>query len=139
MGRIYGIDYGRARIGVARSDPMHTLASPHTTIKAGKNNKESIERLLLEIDIDSCEKFIVGLPTHLSGKESEMSQEVRKFCEELEKMTGKPIQFWDERMSSLEADRTMRENNINRKKRAKVIDTLTATILLQSYLDSAFF
>lgn len=139
MGRVFGIDYGRARIGVARSDPMHTLASPHTTIKAGKNHKESIERLLKEIDIETCDKFIVGLPTHLSGKESEMSQEVRAFCKELETMTGKPIQFWDERMSSLEADRTMRDNNINRKKRAQVIDTLTATILLQSYLDSAFF
>lgn len=134
MGRIYAIDYGRARIGLAHSDKSHIIASPAATIKAGKTVEESVNAVLAEISLDECDCFVIGLPLHMSGKESEMSQEVRKFATILEEKSGKKIHFIDERMSSLEVDRTMREGSVRRKERAKVKDILSATLLLQSYL-----
>lgn len=135
MGRIYAIDYGRARIGLAHSDKQQIIASPAATIKAGKTLEASVEAVLSEVKLNECDCFVIGLPLHMSGKESEISQEVRAFALLLEEKTGKQVHFIDERMSSLEVDRTLRENALRRKKRAKVIDTLSATVLLQAYLD----
>lgn len=135
MGRIYAIDYGRARIGLAHSDKSQLIASPAATVRAGKTLEASITALLAEVKLDECDCFVIGLPLHMSGEESEMSQEVRKFAALLEEKTEKKVHFIDERMSSLEVERTMREHSINRKNRAKVKDTLSATLLLQSYLD----
>lgn len=134
MGRVYAIDYGRARIGLARSDIMKCIASPFDTVKAGKNPEESA-KLIAPLLVD-CEHVVVGLPLHLSGKESEMSQEVRVFTKTLESLLEAPISFFDERLSTAEVDRTMRESAISRKKRAKQIDTLSATLILQSFLDT---
>jgi len=136
MARIYAIDYGRARIGLAHSDKSQIIASPAATVKAGKTLTLSVDAVLKEVKLDECDCFVIGLPLHMSGKESEMSQEVRKFAAILEERSGKKVHFFDERMSSMEIDRTMRENSINRRNRAKVKDTLSATLILQSFLET---
>jgi len=133
--RIIGIDYGRARIGIAQSDPMGILASPLPTIKAGKEHKESIEKILSNLE-DPIEAFVVGLPLHMSGRESEMSREVRKFAKLLEEISGKKIYLVDERLTSTFVEKEMGRAGINRKKRAQNVDALSAVVILQSYLES---
>jgi len=134
MGRVVCLDYGRAKIGLAITDPMKIIASPIGIIKAGKNVEESakltIERLKEWSDI---EKVVIGLPLHMSGKESQMSEEVRKFAKLLE--IEFPIALFDERLSSAGAERLMSDHGLNRKKRAQLSDTLAATQLLQSFLN----
>ncbi len=136
MGKILGIDYGRARIGLALSDLSHILASPHGKIKTGKSHKDSSRALLKIIEENSVEQIVIGLPLLLSGKDSETTLNVRAFAEELKKISQLPITLWDERLTSKEVERTMMEAKVNRKKRAAHVDTLSATLILQSYLDS---
>ncbi len=138
MGRIYALDYGRARIGLAQTDKSQIIASPTGTVKAGKTLLDSVMAVLAEIKLEECDCFVIGLPLHMSGEESEMSQEVRKFASILEEKSEKKVHFFDERMSSLEVERTMKSDSVSRKNRAKVKDTLSATLILQSYLESRY-
>ena len=134
--RLVGIDYGRARIGVAKSDPMGIIASPLPTIKAGKNHKESIQKILSSIE-DPIEVFVVGLPLHLSGRESEMSKEAREFAQLLEEISGKKVHLVDERLTSTLVEKEMGRAGVNRKKRAQNVDALSAVVILQNYLESS--
>ena len=135
MGKTAGIDYGRARIGVAFSDLMGMLASPRDPIKAEGSPEKSGE--LVARALSEAEAFVVGLPLHMSGKESELSLEARRFASALEEHSGKKVILWDERLSSAGADRLMKEQGgLSRKRRAAKIDSMSATLLLQSYLDS---
>jgi len=134
MGRIAALDYGRARIGVAISDETKFLARPLVCLS---NTKQIYELLLKELSKHGMiETLVIGLPLQLNGKEGEMAQEVRRFAEELKKHLPFPILFWDERLSSLQADRTLRDADLSRKKRAALSDTMSAAVILQSYLDS---
>ena len=84
------------------------------------------------------ELLVVGLPLLLNGKEGEMAQEARKFSEALQSAFQIPVILWDERLTSSQADRMMKEDDRSRKERSKSIDTLSATLILQNYLDSKF-
>lgn len=136
MGRIVCLDYGRARIGLATTDAMKIIVSPVGVIKAGKNVKESamltIKRLEEWSDI---ERIILGLPLHMSGKESEMSKEVREFATELESLTQIPIQLMDERLTSAGAEKLMSSHGVSRKKRSEQSDAMAAAELLRSYIN----
>lgn len=134
-GRILGIDYGRARIGLALSDPMQLISNSLTTLRA-KGTPEASAPLLAPIleEHFPC-LIIVGLPLHMNGSTSEMSDEVLKFIEALKKVTTIPISTLDERLTSMQADRFLKEANLNRKERARKVDALSAQILLQSWLD----
>ena len=135
MGRILSIDYGMARIGLALSDPAQIIASPLKTIKTGKDLETTVQMLLKEIADHSVESLLVGLPLLLSGKDSETTQIVRAFAALLEEKSGLPLILWDERLSSKEVERVLTMGEVKRKKRAQHIDTLSATLILQSYLD----
>ncbi|MDX8431628.1 MAG: Holliday junction resolvase RuvX [Candidatus Algichlamydia australiensis] len=135
--RYIGIDYGRARIGIAKSDPMGILASPLPTIKAEKEHKDSIQKILSSLE-DPFEAFVVGLPLHLSGNESEMSKEVRLFAKLLEEVSGKRVHLIDERLTSTLVEKEMGRAGINRKKRAQNVDALSAVVILQSWLEANF-
>ncbi|GAB5411712.1 MAG: Holliday junction resolvase RuvX [Chlamydiales bacterium] len=134
--RFVGIDYGRARIGVAKSDPMGIIASPLPTIQAGKNHKESIQKILSIVE-DPIEAFVVGLPLHMSGRESEMSKEAREFAKLLEEISGKKVHLVDERLTSTLVEKEMGRAGVNRKKRAQNVDALSAVVILQNYLESS--
>lgn len=132
MGRIASIDYGRARIGLAISDERKIIALPLITIPAG-DNKKIHEELSKRGTLDA---LVIGLPLMLNGKEGEMAIEVRSFAEKLKEFFSIPILFWDERLTTAMGDRLMKDADLNRKQRSQKIDTLSATLILQNYLDA---
>ena len=134
MGRIAAIDYGRVRVGLAISDETRFLARPLVCLQNTKQLSLLIVQELAKHGM--VDAIVLGLPIQMNGKEGEMAQEVRKFAEELKKHTTLPIVFWDERLTSAQADRTLREAEFSRKRRAELSDTMSATVILQSYLDS---
>ncbi|NGX45731.1 MAG: putative pre-16S rRNA nuclease [Chlamydiae bacterium] len=137
MGRIVGIDWGRARIGVAVSDESKFLASPLKTLNTTPKFLDTIKLLAEEIEsVEKLEAVVIGLPLKMSGEESPMSVEVRAVKAELEKTLSAPIILWDERLTTAGVERTLRDAGIKRKKRAQIVDTLAACTILQSYLDS---
>lgn len=134
MGRVLGIDFGMKRIGLARSDPMKIIASPLKTITAGKNLEETVD--LVTKELEGVELIILGLPLLLSGKDSDTTKMVREFATLLETKSGLPLILWDERLTSKQVEKLMIEGNVSRKKRAAHVDTMSATLILQNYLDT---
>lgn len=140
--RILAIDYGLARIGLALSDESQMIASPLTTMKAEKQSEKTVKKLIEELERHQkqfqyeLEEIVVGLPLLFSGKSGLLADEVHHFVELLKKSLSTPIRTWDERLTSVQADRAMRESStMSRKKRAQSVDSVAAVILLQSYLD----
>jgi putative holliday junction resolvase len=132
MGRLLGIDYGRVRVGIAISDESRFLSRPLCCLE---NKKEFVDKLKLELKAYKVDAIVVGLPLLMNGKDSPMTDEVKKFSEYLGKVMELPIILWDERLTSAEVERTMRDAGVSRKKRAESSDTLAASLILQSYLD----
>lgn len=143
--RILGIDFGMKRIGLALSDEMKILASPLKTFQAFRKMEETIEALVKELkqhEVDrsyELEAIVVGFPLKMSGNMSLISDEVNIFVKALEEAISIPIIKWDERLTSVLADRAMMEGSFTRKKRTQKLDELSAVIILQNYLDSLRF
>jgi putative holliday junction resolvase len=142
MGRILAIDFGHVRIGLALSDPLNMFASPLPNISGSKNPSLAAQNAAAGIkEISQTKKIeieliVVGLPLHLDGSESERSKEVRLFCEALSQLIPIKIKLFDERMTTVQAERSLIEANVSRKNRTRKIDGVSSTILLQSFLDS---
>jgi putative Holliday junction resolvase len=137
MSKVIAIDYGLARMGLAISDASRTIAFPIEAISGG-DAKTAVKNLLqaLESRLGEVDQFVVGLPLHLDGNEGTMAVQAKRFARELEEILGKPVQLWDERLSTCHAEKCLKEGNLTRKKRSKKVDSVAATILLQSYLDT---
>ena len=134
-GRIMGLDVGDKTIGVAVSDLMGRTAQGVKTVKrVGK--KKDIEELKAIIKERQVNKIVSGLPKNMNGTLGPQGEKVIKFCELLEEETGIKIEYWDERLSTVAAERSLIEADVRRDKRKKVIDMLAAVIILQGYLDS---
>ncbi|MEW9077824.1 Holliday junction resolvase RuvX [Terrisporobacter glycolicus] len=133
-GRIMGLDIGDKTIGVAVSDIMGLTAQGVTTIKrvGKKKDIEEIKRIISEKQVN---KIVSGLPKNMNGTVGSQGEKVQKFCELLKEETNLPIEFWDERLSTVAAERSLIEGNVRRENRKKVIDMLAAVIILQGYLD----
>jgi len=137
LARLLGFDYGRARIGVAVSDETQIIVSPFCVIYVEKKLPLAVKQIKLKTDpLGPFEQLVVGLPLLLNGKEGEMAHEARLFAQMLEKEFQLPVTFWDERLTSSQAEKLMKEDNRSRKQRSKAIDTLAATLILQNYLDA---
>lgn len=95
----------------------------------------SLDELLILLSEYEVEQFVIGLPLHLSGHESPMSLAARKFADTLAGRTGKPVTFIDERLTSKTAEALLREQDMNRKRQKTCVDTVSATLILQSYLE----
>ena len=134
-GRIMGLDIGDKTIGVAVSDLMGLTAQGVTTIKrvGKKKDIEAIKQIIAEKQVN---KIVSGLPKNMNGTVGPQGEKVQKFCELLKEETNLPIEFWDERLSTVAAERSLIEGNLRRENRKKVIDMLAAVIILQGYLDS---
>ena len=134
-GRLAGIDYGTVRVGIAISDPGRRLASPLDNYNRQSSDADSafFQRLVAEEDIRG---FVVGLPLHMSGDESQKSIEARAFGKWLHEATGLPIRFHDERFSSAGADAFLAAGGLTAKKRKNRRDMLAAQIILSSFLES---
>ena len=123
-GRIMGLDVGDKTIGVAVSDLMGLT---------GK--KKDIEELKAIIKEKQVNKIVSGLPKNMNGTLGPQGEKVIKFCELVKAETGIDVEFWDERLSTVAAERSLLEADVSRQKRKKVIDMLAAVIILQGYLD----
>lgn len=133
--RILGLDVGLRRIGLALSDPLGITAQGIETLVRGnlKSDLARLSRLAEEHDVGL---FVVGLPLHMSGEESRQGGWVKEFAARLEERSGVPVRLWDERLTTVEASRVLRQSGISIEKRAKAVDRLSAVLILQSYLDS---
>lgn len=139
--RIVSLDYGLARIGMALSDETKMLAMPWKTIEAYKKTTHTLSCVLKEIraieENYGCtvEEVVIGLPLMMSGKAGHLADEVCHFVLEFEKISSIPITKWDERLTTVQAERALLETSMSRKKRSQVVDNVASVIILQNYLD----
>ena len=133
-GKYLGVDYGDVRTGLAECDVSGLLASGITTIKEGGMRKTAI-RVAKEAEIRSCKKIVIGLPKNMDGTMGERTEVIRTFAEILGELTSIPIDFFDERMSTMIAYRYLGATETFGKKRKDAVDTLSAEIILQGYID----
>ncbi len=135
MGRVLAIDYGEKRMGIALSDPLKITAQPFETIEVVSLKKAANEIASL-VKREDVEEIILGMPYRADGSEGDMAKRVREFAEMLEKRVRVPVKFVDERMTTRAVERMLIEGGVNREKRKKVKDKLSATYLLEGYLES---
>lgn len=133
--RILGVDFGRKRAGVAVSDSLLLLAHARETLHYRKR-RELLEHLRAIIAAENIGLIVVGLPRHLSGEEGDLTAQVKDFAAELEAQSRLPVITWDERLSSRQAERILREQNPRKHRGKETIDQVAAVLILQSYLDS---
>lgn len=136
MGRVVSLDYGLARIGIAISDESKMISAYQKVLQTEKSTALTLKKLIAELSQYKIDELIIGLPLHMNGKMSFLADEVMHFIELLKTAFSCPIKTWDERLTTVQAERSLKESNLSRKKRSKVVDAVTATIILQSYLDS---
>ncbi len=134
-GRIAGIDFGTVRIGIALSDRGQTLASPYENYNRRGPDHDS-RRFVRLVEEEAIALFVVGLPVHLSGLESQKSIEAREFGAWLGEVTGVPVEFFDERFTSSEAEQHLLDAQLTKKRRKRRLDMLAAQIMLCAYLES---
>lgn len=133
-GAIAGLDLGTKTLGVAVSDGLRGVASPLTTIKRSKFTADA-QALLKIVEDRALVGLILGLPRNMDGSEGPRAQSTRAFARNLERLTPLPISFWDERLSTVAAERALLEGDTSRKRRAEVIDQVAAGYILQGALD----
>jgi putative holliday junction resolvase len=131
-----GIDYGRKRIGLALTDPTHTIASPLGTVSRREGKRPPWPELKRLIETHAVDRVVIGLPLGLDGNESPWTLEVRDFGAELTRRTGLPVEWVDERLSSVVAERSVRGIGLKRSQREEKerVDAAAAAILLRQYL-----
>ena len=133
--RILALDVGKRRIGVAVSDELGVTAQGLDTIQR-TNNREDYAVLARLAAQKNAGLFLVGNPVHMSGEEGRQAEWVRGFAAVLSERTGLPVKMWDERLTTVAAERVLRQSGISLEKRKRAVDRLSAVILLQSYLDA---
>ncbi len=138
MMRILGLDYGSKTVGVAVSDPLGLTAQAVETIWRKQENKlrRTLARICELIEEYQAELLVVGYPKNMNNTIGERAQKSLEFKEMLEKKTGLPVVMWDERLTSVEANRTLMEAGVRRENRKQYMDELAAVFILQGYLDS---
>ncbi len=135
MKRIMGIDYGSARIGVALSDELQMLAHPTETIVVAKVN-DPLARIAALVSEKNVELIVVGLPRHMNGDEGASADEANGFAEKLKAKVECEVRTWDERLSTMAAQRALHEAGKSVRESRGYIDQVAAQMILQGYLDS---
>ena len=135
--RIMGLDYGSKTVGVAVSDALGLTAQGIEIVRRKSENKlrqtlARIEEIAKEYGV---EKIVLGFPKHMNNDIGERAEKSLEFKEMLERRTGLPVVMWDERLTTVEADRTMMETGIRRENRKEYVDMIAAVFILQGYLD----
>ena len=133
--RVMALDVGDKTIGVAVSDALLLTAQSRPTIRRKDlpSDVETLRRLAMENEVH---EIVVGQPLHMNGKESPQSQKVARFVDELHKVVDLPVIFWDERLTSFEAEQHLEQMGLNWRQRREQVDKIAAMIILQNYLDS---
>jgi len=133
--RILGLDVGSKRIGVAVSDPLGITAQGLDTIQR-QNKRRDREALRAVLSKYEVAEIVVGLPLRLTGAEGTQSEKMREFADDLKTQFGLPVHLWDERWTSTEANRLLRETNLSIEKRGKAVDRMAAILILQSWMEA---
>src|SRR3954454_11284067 len=133
-GRILALDVGKKRIGLAVSDELGLTAQGLETLHRNRirDDLATLQELSRKLDIGT---LLIGKPLHMSGDESRQSQYTREFADRLATQTSLPVVFWDERLTSAEAERALRETGASLDQKKKSVDRLAAMLLLESYLE----
>lgn len=136
-----GLDYGSKTVGVAISDPLGVTAQGIETIERKEENKlrqtlARIEALVKEYEV---EKIVLGFPKNMNNTIGERAEKSLELKEKLERRIGVPVIMWDERLTTVEAERTLIESKVRRENRKKYVDKIAAVFILQGYLDSLGF
>jgi putative Holliday junction resolvase len=133
--RVLGLDVGSRTIGMAVSDPLGLTAQGLTTLRR-RNKRHDLGALEAVIAQYSVREIVVGLPLRLSGASGTQAEKMQAFAEELRKRFGLPVHLWDERLTSAEANRVLRDSAMSIKRRGEVVDRLAAVLILQNWMDS---
>ena len=133
--RIMGLDVGSKTIGVAVSDPLGITAQGLDTLRR-KNKRQDFEELARLLREYNVQEIVVGYPLRLSGAEGTQSEKIRQFAEELRKKFKLQVHLWDERLTSSQANRILREADLSIRKRGQAVDRMAAVLILQSWMDS---
>jgi putative Holliday junction resolvase len=136
QGRLAGIDYGSVRIGIAISDPQRILASPYENYTRQDTDRDAAY-FQQPVHEERVVGWIVGLPVHTSGDESQKSTEAREFGKWLAKVTACPVRYYDERFTTKLAETLMGDSKLTKKQRKKRRDMIAAQLVLASYLESS--
>ncbi|HEU5412735.1 MAG TPA: Holliday junction resolvase RuvX [Candidatus Angelobacter sp.] len=134
-GRILAIDYGSRRMGLAVSDALGITAQGLDTLER-KNKRSDFARLERTIREYQVTEIVMGNPLRMSGEEGTQSRKVAEFAEELRRRFELPVHLWDERLTSSEANRLLREAEVSLQRRAQAVDRMAATLILQSFLQA---
>ena len=130
--RILGVDFGRARIGIAVSDELGMLAHPVKTIPASRDAGKQIAEIVRE---KNAERVVIGLPRHMNGSVGESAGEALAFAEELRKLLPCEVVTWDERLTTIAANRALRDGGRKTRDSRNFVDQVAAQMILQGYLD----
>jgi putative Holliday junction resolvase len=130
-GRVLAIDLGARRVGLAVSDPSGRIAQPAGTVERRRTTQviEAIARLVERLEV---ERIVVGLPRNMDGTEGKAARSARRFGAWLQRRTARPVEFWDERLSTVEAERALA--TLPRGRRRQVRDPVAASLILDAYL-----
>lgn len=131
--RILGLDVGEKRIGIAVSDPLGWTAQGHSVLKRGKPESDLayLSKLCVELEI---EKIILGLPRNMNGSLGDKAHEVREYGQMLREHLHLPVEYVDERLTTVSAEKILLQGDVSRQKRKQVIDKMAAVFILQTYL-----
>ena len=134
-GRVLALDFGKRRIGLAISDELGITAQGLPTLERA-TVREDVQRLAALMAERNVALILMGNPLHMSGTEGRQTEYARDFASRLTEATGVPVELWDERLTTVAAQRVLKESGASIEKRARAVDRLAAVILLESYLDS---
>lgn len=134
--RLMGLDYGDRRIGVALSDEMGWTAQGYDVIERRRNPEEDMEKIRRIVQAEGVTGIVVGLPKNMNGTVGPRGEICIAFADTLRDILQLPVHLWDERLTTVSAERTLLEADVSRKKRKLVIDKMAAAIILQGFLDS---
>ena len=133
-GRILALDVGHKRLGLAVSDPLGITAQGLKTLQR-KNKRADFEHLKTIIEQYGVKEIVVGNPLRMSGEAGTQSAKMAEFADELRRRFSLPVHLWDERLTSAEANRLLRETEMSIRRRGEVVDRMAATLILQSFLE----
>ena len=134
--RIAALDIGDVRIGIAVSDPMEIIAQGVEVYTRGKDIAQDCRNIAKKLDMLQAERVVIGLPINMNGTRGPAVEKIESFAQELARFCPLEQVFWDERMTTAQAQRALISADVKRKKRKGVVDKIAAQLILQSYLDA---
>jgi len=138
VGRVLGLDVGSKRIGIAVSDLLGITAQGLETLQR-QNKRLDFEKLAKVVEEFGITQIVVGYPLRMSGEEGVQAEKMQRFAEELRGRFQLPVHLWDERLTSAEANRLLRETDMSIRRRGQVVDQMAAVLILQSWMEGRGF